>query len=302
MLKFQAAECRKVARYLKTPGGPSRIRPTNHQSMPSQTLRGDDHRSPTYRIDWQRPRSQRWAICVFVINEGEKVRKQLRAMKSYRDSVDIIIADGGSTDGSLDEKIMDEVGATALLVKTGPGKLSAQMRMAMDYCMTEGYDGIIVIDGNGKDGLDAIPSFVSALEEGWDHVQGSRFIPGGHHENTPLSRFLAVNLLHAPMVSLASGFRYTDTTNGFRAYSRALLTDPAIDVFRPCFDRYQLHYHLAIEAVKQGYRVKEIPVSRVYPDSGKTPTKIKGFGGLFAVLRQLFDVCTGHYRSEHAGK
>lgn len=94
-----------------------------------------------------------------------------------------------------------------------------------------------------------------------------------------------------------SGFRCTDTTNGFRAYSRTLLLYPAIDIFRPCFDRYQLHYHLAIEAVKLEFRVKEIPVSRVYPASGKTPKKIKGFGGLFAVLRQLFDVCVGKYRS-----
>ena len=141
---------------------------------------------------------------------------------------------------------------------------------------------------------------MEALEAGWDHVQGSRFIPGGHHENTPISRYLAVHLLHAPLISLAAGFRYTDTTNGFRAYSRKLLTDPGIDIFRPCFDRYQLHYHLAIEAVKRGFRVKEIPVSRIYPASGKTPTKIKGFGGLFAVLRQLFDVCMGKYRKENA--
>lgn len=257
---------------------------------------GDDVRTPCYRIDWQQPRRHRWAICVFVINEGEKVRKQLRAMKTYSELVDLIVADGGSTDGSLTPELMSEVHAKALLVKTGPGKLSAQMRMAMDYCMEEGYDGVIVIDGNGKDGLEAIPSFAEALEAGWDHVQGSRFIPGGHHENTPLSRYLAVNLLHAPMVSLASGFRYTDTTNGFRAYSRKLLTDPDIDIFRPCFDRYQLHYHLAIEAAKRGFRIKEVPVSRVYPASGKTPTKIKGFGGLFAVLRQLFDVCVGKYR------
>lgn len=264
--------------------------------MTPPETRGDDIRTPTYRIGWRKPRAQRWAICVFVINEGEKVRKQLRQMATYTSLVDLIVADGGSTDGSLTPELMEEIGGTALLVKTGPGKLSAQMRMAMDYCMAEGYDGMIVIDGNGKDGLDAIPSFVKALEEGWDHLQGSRFIPGGHHENTPLSRYLAVNLLHAPMISLASGFRYTDTTNGFRAYSRRLLLDPELDVFRSCFDRYQLHYHLAIEAVRLGYRVKELPVSRVYPASGKTPTKIKGFGGLFAVLRQLLDVCMGKYR------
>ena len=264
--------------------------------MTTSDTRGDDVRTPTYRVEWQRPNQHRWAICVFVINEGDKIRKQLRAMSAYGELVDLIVADGGSTDGSLDGDVMQEVGAKALLVKTGVGKLSAQMRMAFDYCMAEDYEGVIVIDGNGKDGLEAIPAFVEALEAGWDHVQGSRFIPGGHHENTPLARYIAVNLLHAPMVSLASGFRYTDTTNGFRAYSRKLLTDPQIDIFRPCFDRYQLHYHLAIEAAKQGFRVKELPVSRTYPATGKTPTKIKGFGGLFAVLRQLFDVCVGKYR------
>ena len=264
--------------------------------MTTSDTRGDDVRTPTYRVEWQRPNKHRWAICVFVINEGDKIRKQLRAMSAYGELVDLIVADGGSTDGSLDGDVMQEAGAKALLVKTGPGKLSAQMRMAFDYCIAEDYEGVIVIDGNGKDGLEAIPAFVEALKSGLDHVQGSRFIPGGHHENTPLSRYIAVNLLHAPMVSLASGFRYTDTTNGFRAYSRKLLTDSKIDVFRPCFDRYQLHYHLAIEAAKQGFRVKELPVSRTYPATGKTPTKIKGFGGLFAVLRQLFEVCVGKYR------
>jgi len=258
---------------------------------------GDNHRSPTYRLDWHQPRKHRWAICVFVINEGEKIGKQLRAMSIYTHQVDLIVADGGSTDGSLNPELMAGAGATALLVKTGPGKLSAQMRMAFDFTMAEGYDGVIVIDGNGKDGLDAIPSFVEALEDGWDHVQGSRFIPGGNHENTPLSRYLAVRLLHAPLISFASGFHYTDTTNGFRAYSRRLLLDPEIDSFRPCFDRYQLHYHLAIESVLRGFRVKEIPVSRVYPATGKTPTKIKGFGGLFAVFGQLLDVCLGKYRT-----
>lgn len=257
--------------------------------------RGDDVASPRYEVPWQRARAERWAICIFVINEGEKIQKQLHKMQPYATGVDVIVADGGSTDGSLPVSLMKELNIKALLIRRGPGKLSAQMRMAFDYCMAEGYEGVIVIDGNGKDGLDGIPRFVEKLSQGWDHVQGSRFIPGGHHENTPLTRYLAVNLLHAPLISLVAGFRYTDTTNGFRCYSRRLLMDPEIAVFRPCFDRYQLHYHLAIESAARGYAVTEIPVSRVYPATGKTPTKIKGFGGLFAVLKQLWDVCVGKY-------
>ena len=259
-------------------------------------LRGNDDGCPRYEVAWEKPREKNFVICIFVINEGEKVRKQLRAMSAYADQVDIVIADGGSTDGSLDEALMKEVGAKALLVKRGSGKLSAQMRMAFDYALSEGYEGVIVIDGNGKDGLDGIPRMVTELENGRDHVQGSRFIAGGIHENTPLTRLLAVRLLHAPLVSVASGRWQTDTTNGFRAYSRSLLEDPRIATFRACFDRYQLHYHLAIESARLGFSCSEVPVSRKYPATGKTPTKINGFRGLQAVLRQLFAVCLGYYR------
>ena len=94
---------------------------------------------PSFRVDFARPRAARFAVCVFAINEGEKIRRQLRAMKDHAGGLDIVVADGGSTDGSLTVELMDEVGAKALLVKTGPGKLSAQMRMAIAYCLDEGY-------------------------------------------------------------------------------------------------------------------------------------------------------------------
>src|SRR5579871_6337668 len=149
-------------------------------------------------------------------------------MAAVADQVDIIVADGGSTDGSLALDSLGEFQLRALLVKRDAGKLSAQMRMAIAFALDEGYDGMIVIDGNDKDDVSAIPTFLRLLEDGYDHVQGSRYIPGGHGINTPLSRSLGVRLLHAPAISIAARTRYTDTTNGFRAYSRRLLTDPRV--------------------------------------------------------------------------
>src|SRR5205085_2045260 len=87
----------------------------------------------------------------------------------------------------------------ALLVKRGPGKLSAQMRMAIAFALAEAYDGLIVIDGNGKDDHSAVPRFIELLVAGYDHVQGSRYIGGGKGINTPLSRTIGVRLLHAPL-------------------------------------------------------------------------------------------------------
>jgi hypothetical protein len=253
---------------------------------------------PDFRVDFAREKRHRFAACVFVINEGEKVRKQLRAMREFAPLADIVVADGGSTDGSLTPELMQETDARALLIKTGPGKLSAQMRMALAWCLDEGYEGIVTIDGNGKDGISAIPEFLQLLEQGCDHIQGSRYIPGGHHENTPLSRHLAVNILHAPLISLAAGFRYTDTTNGFRGYSRKLLLDPRVQPFRDIFSAYELHYYLAIRAARLGFHCIETPVSRIYPSHGPVPTKISPIQGNILVLKTLFKAVTGKFDPE----
>ena len=65
------------------------------------------------------------------------------------------------------------------------------MRMAFAWALREGYEGVIVIDGNGKDDIRRDPAIRRELDDGYDHVQGSRFIPGGRAENTPFSRLLA---------------------------------------------------------------------------------------------------------------
>ena len=236
-------------------------------------------------------------VCVFVINEGDKLLNQLERMKPIcRNLADVVVADGGSTDGSTDDEKLKALGVNTLLVKTGPGKLGSQMRMAFAWALKRGYQGVVCVDGNGKDGVEAVPDFVAALKSGVDHVQGSRFIPGGYHENTPLSRLLGVKLLHSPLISLAGGFHYTDTTNGFRGYSSRLLSSEKIAVFRDCFTGYELHYYLAVEAARAGFTCKEIPVSRVYPPDGKVPTKISGIKGNWNIIKKLLAVAAHPYR------
>lgn len=250
---------------------------------------------PSYDLEMYSPTRSRWACCVFVINEGQRVRAQLRVMKDYSSLVDIFVCDGGSTDGSLEFNYLEGCGVAGLLVKTGPGALGAQMRMAFDFVLSQGYDGVICVDGNGKDGVEAIPRFVAALERGVDHSQGSRYVVGGYHKNTPWLRKWGVRLLHAPLLRFASGFPYTDTTNGFRAYSRKFLLHPGLVPLRDVFVGYEFHYYLAVKAARLGLQVEEIPVSRVYPAGEKAPTKISPIKGNLKVLWSLFSVVLGRY-------
>jgi glycosyltransferase involved in cell wall biosynthesis len=250
---------------------------------------------PAYRASELAPRGHRYVVAVFVINEGRKLLDQLDRMRPLTGAVDLLVADGGSTDGSTARENLEPRGVRALLTKTGPGRLSAQMRMAFHYALQEGYEGVVSMDGNNKDDPSAVGAFVSALEEGFDYLQGSRFIEGGVARNTPLLRLLGIRWVHAPLIARAAGFPYTDTTNGFRAYSRKLLSDPRVDPFREIFSSYELHYYLAIRAARLRFKVKEIPVAREYPSSGPVPTKIRGLGGYRIVMRDLLRACSHRF-------
>lgn len=255
---------------------------------------------PAHEAALYAPRAHRHALVIPVINEGERIRGQLRRIAAAGLPVDVVIADGGSTDGSLDADFMTAVGVCAVLTKTGPGKLSAQLRMAYAWCLRQGYAGIVTIDGNGKDGVERAAAMVAKLEEGCDYVQGSRYLPGGAAENTPLERTIANRVVHAPMLSIAGRHWFTDTTNGFRAYSAAYLLHPDVQPFREVFSVYNLLFYLTVRAGQLGLKVAHVPVERRYPDDGKVPTKIGGFASKLALLRETFVAATGGYTPDAA--
>lgn len=251
---------------------------------------------PTFETPLWRGRQHPWCVVIPVINEGERIKNLLSRMAGLKiDAIaDIVIVDSGSTDGSLETDALTRQGVRGLLVKTGPGKLSAQLRCAYAFALERGYEGIVTIDGNDKDDPDAIPRFIDALKQGVDFVQASRFIDGGVAENTPRSRDFAIRFIHAPMLSLFSGFKWTDTTQGFRAYSRRMLLDAQVAPFRDVFTTYELLAYLSYRAPNLGYRCLELPTTRRYPE-GDVPTKISGFRGNLLVLQVLFLACFGAY-------
>lgn len=261
--------------------------------------------APEARGNWQVPafdtnfwlgRHHDYCIVIPVINEGRRILRLLLRMVALNISsiADILLVDGGSTDGSLQKEWLLRQGVSGVLLKTGPGKLSSQLRCAYAFALDQGYEGIITIDGNDKDDPRAIPSFLDALRQGADFVQASRFIAGGQAKNTPLSRNLAIRLIHAPVLSLFSGFWWTDTTQGFRAYSRKMLIDDEVAPFRDVFLTYELLAYLSYRAPRLGYKCMELPAFRRYP-KGKIPTKISNFKGNLAVLSILFLACFRAY-------
>lgn len=242
-------------------------------------------------------RTRDYVVLIPIINEGDRIHKELKRAKEHgvSDHADIVICDGGSTDGCTDENTLKSLDVNTLLVKQDDGKQGAQLRMGIWWALERGYKGIITIDGNNKDSIEDVPKFIEKLEEGYDLVQGSRFIKGGKAVNTPLIRLLAVKLIHAPVISLTAHQRFTDTTNAYRAYSAAYLKDDRVQPLRDIFMTYELLAYLSVRATQIGMKACEIPVTREYPPKGKTPTKISFFKGNSNLMKILFRNARGAY-------
>ena len=255
---------------------------------------------PEFQTNELNPKKSKYCVCIPVINEGEKIIKQLARMEKADlfSNYDVVLVDGGSTDGSLNLSVLEKLGLRAVIIKNGPGKLSAQLRLGYYFCLINKYEGVITIDGNNKDSVEAIPSFAKKLDQGFDFVQGSRFIDGGKAINTPWIRHIAVKLIHVPLISILARFRFTDTTNGFRAYSARVINDVRFNIFRNIFDTYELLAYLSVQVPRLGFKTIEVPVERHYPAKGKTPTKISFFKGNFTLLLILLKLVFRRYKLE----
>lgn len=243
-------------------------------------------------------RKKDYVVLIPIINEGDRIIKELQRADRHQvsESADIVICDGGSSDGCTEESRLRRLKVNTLLVKQDVGKQGAQLRMGIWWALGRGYKGIITIDGNNKDSIEDVPRFIEKLEEGYDFVQGSRFVKGGRAVNTPLIRLVSVKLIHAPVISLTARHRFTDTTNAYRAYSAEYLRDRRVKPLRDIFMTYELLAYLSVRATQIGRRACEIPVTRAYPKTGKTPTKISFWKGNSELMKILLQNLFGRYR------
>lgn len=250
---------------------------------------------PNYTVARFSPTSRKHLLLIPVFNEGTRIIEQLDKIERFKPEVDVVIADGGSTDESIEFFRKSTGILTAVLTKQDEGELSAQLRMGFHFAIENGYEGVITMDGNNKDGVKGITEIMNALTKGFDFVQGSRFIPGGSSKNTPLIRYLAVRLIHAPLTSIGAKHRFTDTTNGFRGHSIGLLTSPKMKVFREIFDTYELLAYIPIASGRLNFSITEVPVERQYPKGKTIPTKIIGISSHYSLLKILFKAIRGNY-------
>jgi dolichol-phosphate mannosyltransferase len=251
---------------------------------------------PEHEIILGSAQRHRYVVYIFAFNERPLLTRLLDQFPppEQRD-FDLMLGDDGSTDGTAAPDMVEKYGIRGVTRLKQNGGLSQNIKVALRWLPTQNYHGVIFMNGNNRDGPDALPNFIRKLDEGYGYVQGSRFVAGGRHVNTPWIRYCAIRLLHAPLFSLASHKWMTDTTNGYRAFSLALLKDSRVDAFQPGFVKYEIEQYLGWKAIRLGYRATEIGVSRVYP-VGQFSSHIRPGWGWVSMFKPLIMLLFRRYR------
>jgi len=230
-------------------------------------------------------------VVAFAYNEGEKILAALGRLPRPASFL-YAVADDGSSDGSV-ESYARFPDVRVIRHETNRG-IGAAMKTVNRLALAEGVDVIVHMAGNNKDDPSELPRLLRPIvEEGYDYVQGSRYTRGGNYGNMPLYRIFATRVLHPFLFSLLARRRITDSTNGFRAFRTRLLRDPRIHWEADWLDHYELEPYFFLKAIRLGYRVTEVPVTKIYPPRRVGYTKMKPVTGWWSILRPLVYVALG---------
>jgi len=198
-------------------------------------------------------------VCIPTYNERENVEAIVRAAVSADPRVDVLIVDDNSPDGT--GVIADQLAARDARVhvlhrekKQGLGRAYLH---AFKWALEAGYQYVIEMDADFSHDPRYLPQLLDEATKDADVVLGSRYVEGGGTINWGLMR-QAISRGGSLYARTILGVNVRDLTGGFKCFNRRVLEAFDLDAIHS--SGYAFQIELTYRALRQGFRVKEIPI------------------------------------------
>jgi dolichol-phosphate mannosyltransferase len=232
-------------------------------------------------------------VIIPTYNEMDNIPKLLPIVLSKDDSINILIVDDNSKDGTAQYVIEQQKSNPRLHLLQREKKLGLGTAYiaGFKYALANGYDFIFEMDADFSHNPDEIPGFLKAIKEN-DLVLGSRYIDGVRVLNWPMRRLL-LSFFASVYTRIITGMPVRDATGGFKCFRRKVLE--GIDLDKVQSNGYSFQIEMTFKAYKKGFKIKEIPI--VFMDRVKGTSKMSKkivYEAVFMVwklrLRSIFGI------------
>ena len=199
-------------------------------------------------------------IVIPTFNERENINPLLNSIFSLKISLDVLILDDNSPDGTKNvvienkKKYKDRLHLINREKKQGLGKAYID---GFKWALNKKYEKIIQMDADLSHPPEKLIKIVNELDI-YDYVIGSRYINGIRVLNWPLNRII-LSIGASWYVKLITGLPVKDPTAGFVGYNRSSLL--SLNLNKIMFVGYAFQIEMKFKLWKLGFNFKEIPIT-----------------------------------------
>jgi dolichol-phosphate mannosyltransferase len=208
------------------------------------------------------------------------VRQIHQALAQARIPHEMLVVNDHSTDGTqrVLEQLAAEIPVLRYLNNSQPNGFGCAVRAGLAAFRG---DAVAIVMADGSDSPDDLVAFYRKLQEGYECVFGSRFMPGARVVDYPWPK-LALNRCANFFIRVLFWTRYNDTSNAFKLYRRSVIA--GLQPLLSC--HFNLTVELPLKAIVRGYSYAVIPTSWFNRTAGVSKFRIKEMGSryLFIVL------------------
>jgi dolichol-phosphate mannosyltransferase len=192
--------------------------------------------------------------------EAENIEGILAAIRTAEPSVDILVIDDSSPDGTADlvRNAASKLGQITLVERPSKSGLGSAYRHGFRLGIEQGYDALIEMDADFSHDPKSLSTLLDALTDDVSLVIGSRYVPGGSIPDWSWRR-RALSRWGNRYASLVLGFKVSDATSGYRAYHANAVGRLDLDSIRT--DGYGFQIEMAYRVFRTGRSIVEVPIS-----------------------------------------